>query len=114
MAKVQGEYAIHIAGENGEVVTLLPGDEIPGWAAKKVTNPRVTGQESEDEAAPSPLSDDVPGAADNADAGPPPHAGPGSGKAAWQEYAASQGVAVDDDSRKEDIIAACEEAGVPV
>jgi hypothetical protein len=61
MAKVQGEYAVHIAGDNGEVVTLLPGDEIPAWAAKKVTNPHVTGKETAEDASPNPLSDDVPG-----------------------------------------------------
>ena len=44
----------------------------------------------------------------------PPQGGPGSGKDAWAAYAASQGVEVEDGATRDEIIAACEAADVPV
>lgn len=45
--------------------------------------------------------------------GPPPRSGPGSGRAAWRDYAAARDVTVADDAERADIIAACDAAGVP-
>ncbi|MFG1872147.1 hypothetical protein [Micromonospora arborensis] len=42
----------------------------------------------------------------------PPRTGAGSGVDAWSAYAATQGVEVEDGARRDDIIAACERAGV--
>lgn len=47
------------------------------------------------------------------DGGPPAKAGPGSARGKWLDYARSRGVQVDDDASREDIIGACESAGVP-
>lgn len=44
----------------------------------------------------------------------PPQGGPGSGKDAWAAYAASNGVTVESGATRDEIIAACEAAGVPV
>ncbi len=43
---------------------------------------------------------------------PPPRAGRGSSAEAWRQWAESAGVAVQDDAGRDDIIAACEAAGV--
>ena len=44
----------------------------------------------------------------------PPQGGPGSGKDVWAQYAAANGVEVSDNATRDDIIAACEKAGIPV
>ncbi len=50
-----------------------------------------------------------PGTADvSDDDGPPPKAGRGSSRDAWADYATSQGIDVDDDMGRDDIIAAVE------
>ncbi|MFF0822400.1 hypothetical protein ACFYUR_18720 [Micromonospora haikouensis] len=43
---------------------------------------------------------------------PPPHRGRGSGLDAWQAYANLAGVTYPDDAGRDDIIAACQRAGV--
>ncbi len=43
---------------------------------------------------------------------PPPRSGPGSSRARWLTYADEHGVRMRDDAPKDDIIAACEGAGV--
>lgn len=45
---------------------------------------------------------------------PPPKTGPGSSRAKWVTYAAEHGVTVGSDDTRDDIIDACEAAGVPV
>lgn len=47
-----------------------------------------------------------------ADSEAPPKGGPGSGKEAWAAYAAANDVDVPEDATRDDIIAACESAGV--
>lgn len=32
---------VHVADENGVSHVFGPGDEVPGWAAEKVTNPKA-------------------------------------------------------------------------
>jgi hypothetical protein len=46
MAKNESEYAVHLQ-RDGVTETFLPGDEIPAWAAKKITNPLVSGDAEE-------------------------------------------------------------------
>jgi hypothetical protein len=46
--------------------------------------------------------------------GPPPKSGRGSGRDAWADYAEANGVEVTEADSKDDVIAACEAAGVPV
>lgn len=45
---------------------------------------------------------------------PPPQAGVGSGRDAWADYASANGVAVQDDWKRDQIIEACRQAGVAV
>ena len=58
-----------------------------------------------------PVDSDEP-SADGAD-GAPAKSGPGSGKAAWRDYAASVGVAVDESLDRDEIIQAVADAGKP-
>jgi hypothetical protein len=46
--------------------------------------------------------------------GPPPQSGRGSGVEAWREYADANSVDFDEDANRDEIIAACTAAGVPV
>ena len=46
--------------------------------------------------------------------GPPPQGGPGASRKLWADYATANGVAVEFAWKRDDIIAACEKAGVPV
>lgn len=46
MAKNESEYAVHLQ-KDGVTETFLPGDDIPAWAAKKITNPLVSGDAEE-------------------------------------------------------------------
>jgi hypothetical protein len=82
-----------------------PGDAVPDWAAELITNPDV-------------WADDTPGEAPPAEpairlaAQPPPRSGRGSGRDAWVDFAAVQGVGVDDDASRDEIIADLEEREV--
>ena len=49
------------------------------------------------------------GDTDASDEGPPPKAGRGSSRGAWAGYATGQGINVDDDMGRDDIIASVEE-----
>lgn len=97
------EYTVHFV-KDGVTQSFPPGFEFPEWAAKLVTNPLVIGEETE---AASGESFDLPD-------GPPPHAGRGSSAKAWVAYAEAHDVAVDEDAPRDDIIKACQEAGVEV
>jgi hypothetical protein len=92
---------IHVSlfDESGTVHSFGPGDSVPEWARKRITNPQVW--------------DETPVVEESSD-GPPPQGGPGGSRQAWADYAASKKVAVQDDWKRDDIIEACEKAGVEV
>lgn len=98
------EFTVHFL-KDGVTQSFPPGAEFPEWAEKLVTNPLVLGTE--------PKVDPSDESKDPSD-GPPPHAGKGSGTKAWAAYAEENGVSVEEDASRDDIIAACEEAGVEV
>jgi hypothetical protein len=83
---------------SGTVIFLPEGSDLPEWAEALVGDHVLTAQTV---------------AADTVTAEPPPKAGPGSSRARWVEYAAANGIAVTDDETRDEIIAACEAAGVP-
>lgn len=85
---------VHVFDENGAAYVFKPGDSVPEWARKKITNPRVWSAE--------------------AAVVVPPQAGPKGGRDKWAAYAESQGVAVDSDWKRDDIIEALEAQGIPV
>lgn len=90
----------HVAlfDSKGNLVQFAPGDDVPAWARKKITNRAVWDGEHDDESA-APHDVEVPAS----------HASKGE----WVAYAESNGVDVDGLTKAE-IVAACEEAGVPV
>lgn len=107
MAVNKSEFALHLADKrpgHEQILVILPGDEIPAWALKDITNPYVLG----DQVAES--TDDLSG---GDQAGPPPLEGKGSGVTAWRKYADKCEVDVDGLDRDE-IVAKLRDGGFPV
>ncbi|MFI8853680.1 hypothetical protein ACIGW3_26290 [Streptomyces sp. NPDC053499] len=75
-----------------------PGDQVPPEVAGRIGAHAWEGTDTE------------PSAATQTEA--PPRSGRGSGVDAWRAYAEAYGVAVDDEMSRDDVIAACERAGV--
>lgn len=97
------ELVRHVAlfDPQGVLAQFAPGDDVPAWARKRLTNPALwDGGEADDNGG---------GGQD----GPPPQSGRGSGHDKWAAYAEAHGVDTDGLDRDE-IIAACQEAGVSV
>lgn len=83
---------------------LAPGDDVPDWA--RLDDRNLEGAADESAAAlgaPNAGSEQVV---------EPSRSGKGSGVEAWRTFAESRGVGVDSDMSRDDIIAACEQAGV--
>jgi hypothetical protein len=93
---------VHVYDERGEVHVFGVDDDVPEWAARK-----MGAHCFEDGEHPFPES-----SADEGDT-PPPKAGAGSSAEAWSKFAASKGVDVPADAKRDDVIAALEAAGVP-
>lgn len=94
---------VHVADEHGSMHVFGPGDEVPGWVEKAITNPDVwEGAEQASAPADPVVTQD----------GPPPKGGAGSGAPAWREYAARNNVEVAEDASREDVVAALDAAGV--
>lgn len=98
---------------DGETHIFEAGCVPPGWACEQISNPDVwndvDGSGSGTEQA-SPV--DITSDPDGDVGGVPPRHGAGSGRDAWAAYAAANGVAVDEDMSRADIIDAVEAAGV--
>lgn len=97
---------------DGETHVFEAGSCPPDWACEQISNPDVwtdvedSGSGAENGSEPVGTPDD--GGAD----GPPPRHGAGSGRDAWDAYAAANGVTVDEDMSRADIIDAVEAAGI--
>lgn len=46
--KNESEYAVHLQ-KDGVTETFMPGDDIPAWASKRITNPLVSGDAVEED-----------------------------------------------------------------
>lgn len=97
---VIGEFTVYLRDDDGTVHTFLPGESVPAWAAKQMGDHCFAD------------ASDTGVEADGSD-GPPPQSGRGSGREKWAAYAEANGVDTDGLDRDE-IIAACQEAEVPV
>jgi len=84
------EYAVYVNGPKGDQVCILPDEEIPSWAVDQLDERH--------------FSDG---------GGVPPKNGKGSGVKAWEAYAVDNAVDFEAGATKEEIIAACDAAGVP-
>ena len=85
---------------DGQRRVLEAGVEIPAWAEDLV------GEH---------LRDDTPGATPAVEPAvleEPPRSGKGSGRDAWADFAAANGIDVADDANREDIVSALAEAGI--
>ncbi|MFJ5089974.1 hypothetical protein [Streptomyces sp. NPDC088674] len=89
----------HAIDEQGRAQHFSPGESVPAWARAQLTNPKLWGVSS---AKPEALAG-VP---------VPARSGPGSGKEAWAAFAEKHGVTLDGGMSRDDIMAACERAGV--
>lgn len=87
---------VTVHDESGQAHTFGPGQDLPGWASKAITNPNVwEGASTEAAGSDGPVR--------------PPESGKGSSLDAWQEYALEIGVDFDDDMTRDEIIAAVNE-----
>ena len=93
---------VHVTSKDGtKRAWLQPGDEVPSWARLDKRNLQQATEDTGSGTAAS--SDGVP---------QPARAGKGSGIDAWRAFAESKGVGVDSGMSRDDIVAACEQAGV--
>lgn len=90
---------VHVQQDDGTHAIFGPDDDVPAWAVAKISNPNVW-DEHPDEVSPA------------APDGVPAKGGPGATRQLWADYAESQGVAVREDWKRDDIIAAMEAAGL--
>lgn len=113
---------VHVSDDAGQSHVFGPDDQVPDWAAEKITNPAAWDGDapadgpSDEQDAPTdepPDDEDGPADGDAPDDGPPPQSGRGGGRAAWAAYAAANDVEVADGATRDDIIAALNAAGVP-
>lgn len=117
---------VYVTGPDGGVHGFGPDSVLPDWAKEKITNPHVweslqtetvvTVARGGEGGASDPGAGGAP-TGETAD-GPPPQGGAGASRQRWVDYAAPRlnklGIEIQADWKREDIIAACEKAGVPV
>lgn len=89
---------VHVFDIDGVVHVFGPGDEVPTWAAKLITNPAAW--------------DEMPELPDE-EIEIPARGGAGSGAGAWAAYAKAKGFDVPADASREEIIEALEAEGIP-
>lgn len=103
---------VSLFDEAGNLHSFGPGHDVPEWARKRITNPQVWDDAAIETVAsvPAPAASVVAPAATE----PPPQGGPGASRQVWADYAAANGVTVQEAWKRDDIIEACEKAGVAV
>jgi hypothetical protein len=93
MARKLNTYVhAHAVDDKGNVQSQVfgPDDDVPAWARKAITNPDVWGNGNEEADEPSTLERPAGNAS----------------RDAWAAYAAQEGVEVEDDMKRDDIVAA--------
>lgn len=102
---------VSLRDETGNVVSFGPGDTVPEWARKRITNPAVWEDGEAPDSPDSPSSTGGGGAPE-----PPPRGGAGANLAAWSEYSShfADKVTITEDDKRDDIIDKLEKAGVRV
>lgn len=95
-------YTVHLR-HGGAAHVFRPEDNVPDWAAAMITNPKAW--EVNDSVPQEPVVDaptpEVPA-----------RQGKGSSRKLWSDFAQANGVAVSDEDSRNDIITACESAGL--
>lgn len=87
-------------GSQGRTGHFGPGDEVPDWAQKAITNPDVW------EEAPAPTEATSASTPQGVEVKEPPRGGPGSSVEAWREFAKAKGLDFPDGASARDIQAA--------
>lgn len=105
--KLAGTNAVHLH-KDGVLHSFLPGDEVPEWAAARITNPHTRSEV--DQAMPVPAEGDDVDAELDRPSGMPAKSGPAASRQVWEDYAVSRGIEVEPDWKRDDIIAAVEAA----
>jgi hypothetical protein len=82
---------VHVTDKKGQTFVFGPGDDVPAWAQKLITNEKAW--------------DEAPTTAPERAEGEPPRNGAGSGLDEWKTYAASLDIEVPDDANREAVIA---------
>ncbi|MBQ1122642.1 hypothetical protein [Streptomyces sp. B15] len=90
---------VHVAGK-----AYGPSDEVPATVAKRIGE--HAWEEDAEQTSSTQASQEVESVEE------PPRSGRGSGVDAWRAFAEAHGVAVDDQMSRDDVIAACEQAGL--
>lgn len=103
---------VHVRDLAGRAVAFGPGDGVPTWARKQISNPKAWGEGEPAEPAPTSPPTSAGDGEGEGSLEAPPRSGKGSGVEAWRAFAERKGVDVDQDASREDVIAACEAAGV--
>ncbi|WP_405911362.1 hypothetical protein OG529_04390 [Streptomyces longwoodensis] len=104
---------VHVDGDR-----YGPDDQVPAEVAKRIGDHAWTDSgEVRGEDGPETLSFSGPGEDQDQDQGQgegeaPPRSGRGSGIEAWRAFAEEHGVGIDEGMTRDDVIAACEAAGV--
>jgi len=115
-----GQHAVYLAGDNGQLHTFLPGEDVPKWAADQMGEhcfaaPKHRKGEVETDLRHADASEDDTDAIENdADVTPPPHGGPGGSRQAWEAYARVSGIELEEGLTRDGIIEACRRADVEV
>lgn len=91
---------VHVYDKDQNPVVFGPDDDVPAWAAKQM--------------GPHCFADEGGEPSDREVGSVPPKAGAGSSKDAWAAYASEQGVDVEADASRDQIIQAVQDAGKPV
>lgn len=106
---------VAVRDDDGIVHSFGPGDDVPGWAKPKITNPKVWegGEDSEVSGGDGDDNTGTDGDGQKPKPVPPPKGGKGSGEDKWREYAAEVGVDVSEAQDRDDIITILELAEVP-
>lgn len=94
---------VHVQDETGGYAVFGPDDDVPEEMASKIGD-HAWVTDSDD------VDDD--GIDDRAAGEVPPRGGKGSGQPEWLSFARENGIDVEDDEDRADIIRKCEEAGL--
>lgn len=97
---------VHVADESGDVHQFGPGDDVPEWVARKVTNPLAWATE-DGKSEPEPAESTAP------EVPIPPKGGPKATAEAWAAYAKAKGYEIEGDATRKEIIEALETDGIP-
>ncbi|SDL33088.1 hypothetical protein [Streptomyces indicus] len=99
---------VHVAG-----AVYGPGDDVPPEVARRIgAHAWAPADGDQDDGGEQQLDDQGDGDQAPAPSEAPPRSGRGSGVEAWRKFAEQHDVEVPADATREDVIAACEAAGV--